>query len=208
MVFIVTVPLLTHIVLMAGQPGRAAYGLIFGQAVFACWFVLARAKPPYRLPAIAGLVACSIALCFLHLTGGLVLSSGVPHALAYSSLLILFGASLLPRREPIVTYFARKIHGPPSTEIQKYTRHVTWAWCVFFGLQLLGSAVLIVLAPVAWWSAFVNVLNAPLVVVMFLSERLFRPLWLVNPPFEHFADIRHMVELANGSLTKRGPGLQ
>lgn len=207
MVSIVTVPLLIHIVLTAGRPGHAAYALILGQTALAYWFVLARAKRNYRVPAIIGLVACSIALCFLHLTGELVLSSGVPHALAYLGLLVSFGTSLLPRREPIVTYFARKIHGPPSVEIQQYTRNVTWAWCIFFGLQLLGSATLIAFAPVAWWSTFVNVLNAPMVVVMFLCERLSRPFWVVNPPLEHFADIKHMVELVKGSLTKRDPRL-
>ena len=49
------------------------------------------------------------------------------------------------------------------------------AWCGFFFCQLLGSAVLLIFAPVVWWSTFVNILNIPLVVLAFIVAAVITP---------------------------------
>ena len=204
----IALPFMTHVVLTAGKPAAAAWTLILIQLALAFWFVVAQVKPPYRVLALAGLGGCSIALYCMRLTGGLVLSSGLAHALAYLYLLAMFGASLLPDREPLVTFFARKIHGPLAPGLRKYTRNVTRAWCIFFALQLLGSAVLLTFAPISWWSLFVNVLNAPLVCIMFVVERLGRPLWVANPPREEFANVMELVELMKNRVVSQDPGIR
>ncbi len=61
---------------------------------------------------------------------------------------------------------------PP--EIAGYTRRVTWAWCVFFAGMALTSVLLFVFAPLSSWSVFNNLLNLPLVVVMYLTEYAWR----------------------------------
>jgi uncharacterized membrane protein len=99
---------------------------------------------------------------------------GLPHALAYSSLLVVFGFSLLPGREPVLTRLVLKIRGPLPPELLAYTRHVTAAWCCFFAAQLALSLTLFLFAPLAVWSLFINVLNLPLVVVMFAIEYAYR----------------------------------
>jgi uncharacterized membrane protein len=186
-------PLLAHFIITYGNPDSRAFGMA-GAALLLCQgFVVsiligARLRPPLKVPAITLVMAASVGLCVSYLRGGLVLSSGSPHALIYFILLIAFGQSLLPGREPIVTYFARTIHGDIAPEIMDYTRRVTWAWCCFFGLELLGSAILLTLAPIAWWSSFVNILNLPLLAAMLLGERLTRPFWVANPPHEDFND--------------------
>ena len=207
--FFVISPLLTHFILIHGNPGSKSFSmagsaLLLGQGILVSTLIGGRLRSPFRLPAIAAIMASSLGLCVFHLRGGLVLSSGSPHALIYSTLLIAFGLSLLPGREPIVTYFARTIHGSIAPEIVDYTRRVTWAWCWFFGLELLGSALLLMLAPMVWWSTFVNILNIPLLAAMMLGERLIRPFWVANPPHEYLRDFLRMPKLLRQRLENTG----
>jgi uncharacterized membrane protein len=95
---------------------------------------------------------------------------GICHAAAYSGLLIWFARSLRPDREPAVTGFACRIRRTMPVEVVRYTRRVTIAWCVFFAAQLGMSAALLAVAPEAIWSAFVTLLNLPLIVAMILAE--------------------------------------
>jgi uncharacterized membrane protein len=207
--FFISSPFLTHFILTHGNPDSrgfhiAASALLLCQGVLISVLVGGRLRLPFRLPAVAAIMACTIGLCIFHLHSGLMLSSGSPHALIYSALLIGFALSLVPGREPIVTYFARTIHGRIAPEIENYTRRVTWVWCGFFGLELLGSALLLMLAPIAWWSVFVNILNVPLLVAMFLGERLTRPFWVANPPHEYLSDFLRMPRLVKQGLKNTG----
>ncbi len=206
-VFTVTLPvfahlILTHTFLTPDQRQALTYLLILTQMAIVVLVILGRTtRLVYKLIAVAS-VAVVAAVCFYHLTGGLILSSGVLHGLAYTALLVLFGATLRPRSEPLITYFARKIHGQLSPELLRYTRGVTWAWCIFFGLEIVTSALLFVLAPIAWWSAFINLFNMPLILALFLGEHLFRRLRFANPPREGIADIFRMAELMRTDFGK------
>ena len=199
-------PLLSHWALTDGLPLAAVSTLIVLQMVAAYWLVFAHVHGPYRTTALSVLGLCSAALFFMRLEGGLALSAALTHALIYVFLLVLFGTSLLAQREPLVTHFACQMHGPLADGIRHYTRAVTRAWCVFFALQLLVSALLITWAPLQWWSLFVNVLNAPLVCVMFLAERLSRPLWVADPPREEFAKVMELVAVMNKQVVLRNTG--
>lgn len=201
-------PFVAHYLLMREEFGIAATGLVLIQASIAGWLIRSTLRPPYRQAALLGLAFCLVAICLLHRRGSLAFVSGVPHALIYLGLLGLFGASLLPGQEPLVTYFARRIHGMPTPEIARYTRHVTVAWCLFFVLQIVGSALLILFAPIAWWSTFVNILNVPLLVGMFVAERLIRPFLLAGAPHESLSDMRRMADLMRSrNPFKRRPSL-
>ena len=96
--------------------------------------------------------------------------SGVSHAILYSSLLLLFGRTLQPGRCPLVTSMARLLEPVLTPAMIVYTRGVTVAWCGFFAGELLVSAMLWLWAPHSVWSLFVNVLDGPLVVAMFIAE--------------------------------------
>jgi uncharacterized membrane protein len=205
-VFFALSPFLTHLILLdhADRVGVATAALLLCQGVFISGLIGARVGRPFRIAAIATVMTASIVLALLHLRSGLVLSSGAPHAVIYLGLLAIFSLSLLPDREPLVTYFARMIHGELAPEIETYTRRVTWIWCGFFALQLAGSALLLMMAPIAWWSTFVNILNVPLLAAMMLGERLTRPLWVSNPPREYLSDVLRMPQLLRQSLKKPG----
>ncbi len=81
---------------------------------------------------------------------GLRFVAGAVHALAYGTLLWLFGASLGAGRLPMVTGFAQRMNPRFHAGMLGYTRAVTWAWTLLFAAQLLASAGLAWAAPMAW----------------------------------------------------------
>jgi len=106
----------------------------------------------------------------------LVPLAGGPHAAIYAFLLWLFGRTLLPGREALITGAARRFHGSLAPNMEAYTRRLTAAWCVFSAAQLLVSALLLAFASLDTWSLFVNLLNLPLLAAMFVGDYLFRVL--------------------------------
>ena len=138
---------------------------------------------------------------------GFVSAAALMHWTIYSGLLLTFGLTMRPGREPLISAMTHRLHGPLSDEIVIYTRKVTIAWCGFFAAQLTASVTLFFLAPLAVWSFFVNILDIPLVVTMFAAEYAVRIRVLRHPPRESLAMILGMIanartprEEAAGSL--------
>jgi len=201
-------PFLTHFILVDRADSLSApiTAILLCQGLVTSTLIGVRLTGLLRMLAVALVMTGTVVLALFHQRGSLVVTSGAPHALIYANLLFIFGFSLFSGREPIVTYFARMIHGKVSREIAAYTRNVTWVWCWFFALQLAGSALLLALAPIAWWSTFVNVLNLPLIVAVMLGEKLTRPFWVTNPPREHLSDFLRMPQLLRQG--SKQPGVQ
>lgn len=100
----------------------------------------------------------------------LTAGSALSHATLYGGLLATFAVSLRPGREALVTSLARRLQAPLPRGVAVYTRRVTQAWSLFFAGQLVTSAALLAFAPRPAWSLFVNVLDLPLVALMFVAE--------------------------------------
>lgn len=92
------------------------------------------------------------------------------HAGMQGLLGLAFGRSLRAGQIPMVSRFATVVHGSLSPALQRYTRQVTWAWTLYFALMTSVSLLLFWLAPVAVWSVFANLLNLPLLILMFAAE--------------------------------------
>jgi uncharacterized membrane protein len=92
------------------------------------------------------------------------------HAGMQGLLGLAFGRSLRAGQVPMVSRFATVVHGSLSPALEKYTRQVTWAWTLYFALMTSLSLLLFWLAPVAVWSVFANLLNLPLLILMFAAE--------------------------------------
>jgi len=92
------------------------------------------------------------------------------HAGMYALLCAAFGRSLQGGQTPMISRFARIVHGSLSPALVRYTRSVTWAWTLYFGGIAALSLLLFWLAPIAAWSAFANLLGIPLLVLMFAGE--------------------------------------
>jgi hypothetical protein len=130
---------------------------------------------------------------------GVVTASALMHWSIYGSLLTGFAATLRRGHTPLITAIASRLHGSEPygaampDELVAYTRRVTIAWCCFFAVQLTTSLLLFFLAPLVAWSFFVNVLDIPLVIVMYAAEYAVRIRVLRDPPRHSIATIVDMV---------------
>lgn len=99
-------------------------------------------------------------------------------AMAISLLLArLFHSTLAPGQEPLITRFARiERGGKLPTELQVYTRRLTWAWTLFFLALALECLILAKIAPVELYLLVANTLNYLLVAGFLIIEYLFRRL--------------------------------
>jgi uncharacterized membrane protein len=194
-------PLGAHLALVMQRGIVLAGALTAAQAILVTW--IASSSLPHRAPRIA---ACAAALLFVlsllwSTDGNPLVASAVPHAMAYLALLAVFAASLQPGREAVVTILARRARGHLPDRVVRYTRRVTWAWCWFFGAQLLGSLLLLLFAPPDAWSLFVNLCNLPLIIAMLGAEYAYRQWRHAAQPPERLVDmIRCFSQLRTGPL--------
>lgn len=119
--------------------------------------------------------------------------SAITHWAIYGGLLATFASTLRSGREALITVMARRLHGEIPEELRRYTRRVTYAWSIFFAMQLALSVTLFFAAPLVVWSFFVNVLDLPLVAAMFAAEYLCRIHCLENPPRHSLSAILGMI---------------
>lgn len=113
------------------------------------------------------------------------------HVATNAMLCWFFAHTLFAGRTPIITTLARTIHADMPAKIERYTRQVTVAWSMFFALQIVCSLVIFNLASIEAWSLFANVLNWPLVILMFALEYACRK--RVNRDFPH-ATIKESID--------------
>ncbi len=131
---------------------------------------------------------------------GVAAATGLPHAMVYAFMAWIFGRTLLPGRLALITGFALRVHGEIPPYIERYSRQVTAAWCVFCLLQIALSVLLFAFAPRGWWFFFVNVMNLPLLGAMFFGEYAFR-LWRFTD-FAH-ASLRTSARVFSDSMAGR-----
>jgi len=156
--------------------------------------VLASRNPGWAKGLAAAAAALLVALIAADRAGlNLSLMPGIPHALTYAALLAGFGGSLLPGHVPILTRVVVSVRGPLPEALMIHTRRVTAAWCCFFAAQLVISLILYLWAPLEIWSFFINVLNLPLVLLMFIAEYSYRVLRFRDYPHDSLLDMMRIV---------------
>lgn len=149
-------------------------------AVWVMFRVIDKLWWPLLVLAFAGVIYYIVAGG--HERIGLLVVNGLSNVTLNLFLLWLFGRTLLRGKVPLISQISRHINGELKPEVAEYTRHVTIAWCIFFGLQVITSLSLYVFAPIAAWSFFINILNLPLLILMFVGEKTFRTLRFPNHP--------------------------
>ena len=143
-------------------------------------FVMAWRSPQRVLMLALCVAACAV---LYGISGWLVTHYNwvflLQHAGMYALLCGAFGRTLQGGQTPMISRFARIVHGELSPALLRYTRSATWAWTFYFGGIVGLSLLLFWLAPVPIWSAFANLLGIPLLVLMFAGEYAVR--WYVLP---------------------------
>lgn len=98
----------------------------------------------------------------------------VEHASTNLVLALVFGRTLFGGREPLVTTFARLVHGSLPPEVERYSRRVTVAWTLFFLAMLAASCGLYLSGQRAAWSVLANFATPIGVGAMFVVEHAIR----------------------------------
>jgi uncharacterized membrane protein len=185
---LILAPIGIHVA-MATQRGLALAGiLVVAESGLIAWIALSFVPVrSLRWIGCAAVLALTTTI-WLAVPDGIVASTAIPHALAYLSLLTVFGSSLAPGRKPIITVLAEASRGTLPPVLLRYTRRVTWAWCLFCAGQLSVSLLLLAFAPVTVWSAFINLCNLPLLAAMFSAEFAWRKWHHGSWPQERLTD--------------------
>lgn len=171
--------LLAHFTTASGEHGTLGALLAVVPYMGAALLVAARAR--HRLPAL-GLWAAAALLLWLRwpvVEARFEWVYLIQHVATFGLLAIGFGRSL-GNGEPMITRFARLVHGELAPALERYTRGATLAWTLFFAAMTLSSLGLFFFGPLPLWSLLVNILTPVLVGVMFAGEFLARLLLL--PP--------------------------
>ncbi len=105
------------------------------------------------------------------------------HAGIHGWLGLVFGASLLPGRQTVITRLALMVHGTLPDALFAYTRKVNWAWTLYFAAMTTVSLVLFFGDQAWWWSVLANFLTTPIIAALFVVEYLIRR--RAHPDFEH-----------------------
>ncbi|MEZ5583750.1 MAG: hypothetical protein R3F37_14260 [Candidatus Competibacteraceae bacterium] len=112
----------------------------------------------------------------------------LPPLMIYLTLLWVFGRSLLPERQPLISKLASMARGHLEPRVAHYTRRVTQAWAVCFALLSLETLGLAFNAPIAGGILLINLLNAVFIIGFFLVEYGFRRYWLADVPHPRFGE--------------------
>lgn len=169
-------PLVLHAFIQKGETNNLLLLLLILPLLLAAGWVGLRALGKAWWPLVS---AVFLALVYFVASGqheriGLVAMNGVSHAALNLFLLWFFGRTLLSGKEPLIAQISRRINGELKPEMAVYTRRVTIAWCVYFSAQVAVSLLLYLFAALDTWSLFINVLNLPLLALMFAGEYFWR----------------------------------
>jgi uncharacterized membrane protein len=177
-------PILLHVFILKDEVEMWQLLFVFAPLLAAAAWVIFRLVGKAWWPLLSLLFAGGV---YYIATGdhgriGLLAVNGLTNATVNLFLLWLFGRTLLKDQEPLISQISRKINGHLRAEVAVYTRHVTIAWCLFFALEVITSLLLYLFAPLEAWSFFINVLNLPLLILMFVGEKTYRTLRFPNHP--------------------------
>ena len=163
-----------HAALVDRLPARVGAALsLVPLALLAAWLLRRSRHRVAVVAAIAAATAAGIAF-WDELVAHFPSVFFAEHAGANLLLAVLFGRTLLPGHEPLVARFARIVHGTIPPEVERYTRHVTLAWTIFFTTLFTLSCLLYLGGWLAAWAALANIASPLLIGAMFVGEYAIR----------------------------------
>lgn len=181
-----------HLPHVTGSEARIAIGMLCLQGLSAA---LLFGRP--------GLILFSTLLLLPAATRWPTMAMGLDGIMIYTgalgALLVVFARSLRKQREPIVSMFARRVHGTLRPDFALYTRWLTIFWSVFFALALAAPVMLLLLGPAGAWRWPLQGGTFGCVVILMIAEAGLRRLVIRN--FEHVS-LRTTVATFCGTYTR------
>lgn len=102
-----------------------------------------------------------------------------PPFLGYLLTSAVFGYSLLPGKEPLITRLCRLMRrGTLPDGLEEYSRMLTWAWAILPAFLAAAALGIYGAFGVTAWSWASNVVNPALLVAFYVGEHVYRGLCL------------------------------
>ena len=149
----------------------AAVGMMTGALLAASGRVLAGAA--------LGLLLAGLCIYF---SGSMQFLIYAPPLTAFTFMALFFFRTLRSGSEALITQVARKEHPDLPTDMQQYTRVLTWIWSLTFLSMLVVALILLPLLPVDTWSLVVHGMGYVAPAALFLVEYLYRHARFPNRP--------------------------
>ncbi|MHB8453534.1 MAG: COG4648 family protein [Acidiferrobacterales bacterium] len=179
---LVLYPIAVHLLIMAEAPRAAVLGLVTVSLLYL--LVLGRkslagakaGRPGGYSPWLA-MYGLLVLVGVVNLLTHSVYALFLPPVFINLGLMLFFAGSLRAGSLPLVERlmqlaYSRELPLP----IRILARRLTWIWVLFFGVMALLGVALALYAPLPIWSLCVNVLYYLLVVVLFLTQHVYRDL--------------------------------
>ena len=153
-----------------------AAGLVYSSISFAIgWFAAERRSfwSPWLVPIVLMIGAQVGIWCGYKSAVALVLA---PSVAVNAMLFVLFGHTLLPGREPLITRFRRVEQGYVTLKFASYTRYLTILWVILFAIATITSVAAAFWGGTALWS-WISLVAIPVATSsLFLGEHIYRAL--------------------------------
>ena len=196
---VVAYPFILHFCVVKNAAGPFGIGLALLPVVSYVFWLMRSTKHALRTALILAVGMLLLGLAWSENWIDYSASYFIEHLLFNSLLMILFGGTLLPGREPLISSLARRVHGSLPTEIAAYTVTVTWVWTIYFAATIGISLLLYFFAPLTVWSFFANVLGIPLAILLFVGEYFYRIRSIPNfPHVSIFKGVQAMADHTDG----------
>jgi uncharacterized membrane protein len=171
---------LAHAAIVKGvSPTVGAMLSLVPVSLFAAWAV-SRTRHRATASLVLGLAVLALAFAWPQLERHFPDVLFLEHVAINLALAAVFGRTLFGGRVPLVTHFARMIHGELPAEVERYSRRVTIAWTALFAALAAASCALYLGGWLAAWSFLANFVNPLALVAMFVLEYVVRHRVLPN----------------------------
>lgn len=137
------------------------------------WNLGAKAGRRVAWIAVIALLAASLAAIQLGYASAITLLLA-PSVLANLAMFCIFGQTLLPRHEPLITRFRRLDVGHITPAFEQYTRRLTMLWTLLFAVGTIVSLAAAISGNIELWSWIAFVLLPALTAGLFLGEHVYR----------------------------------
>lgn len=177
---IILYPLTTHFSIAIGDPNPSLFLLLLGILLISTGLFI---KHRYKTSAYVLFGAMGLYFAAYYIFPNHFSILFIPPLMVSVFLLWLFGRSLAPKREALISQLANAYHGELPPHLELYTRRLTMIWTMYFALFAVSVFYLGFVNSESTWSFYFNLANYIVIAILVVGEYLIR--------IYRFKDIQH-----------------